>query len=70
MMKIITALFAATYYAALAPLPAAAECGVSNFKVNDERVLRKHKKNEDEVEKGLFDAEVGFYRGYYFTGPK
>ena len=45
MMKIATALFTPT---AVAPLPAAADCGVSNFKIkdntnnNDERILRKH----------------------------
>lgn len=43
MMKIATALTAASYYyAAVAPLPAAGDCGVSNFKINDERALRKH----------------------------
>lgn len=55
MMKVITALFAAANYAALAPLPAAADCGVSNFKINDERVLRKKKNDGEEVNEALFE---------------
>ncbi len=62
-MKIATALFAAANYAALAPLPAAAECGVSNFKIkddknNDERILRKHDNKKNDVDKEETEGDI------------